>query len=409
MNERHLRLISALFLGYIVGCTHMATAAAVNFGSVRVGSHKTANVNVTVPGTAKWRTVTVRTGGAENLDFTEAGKVHCRTRAAHDGDRVCIVKVTFKPLYGGPRHGGVTFADIGGNAIGTTYIYGTGLGSEVASLPGPRITISGIHQPNGLAVDEQRDLYVTDYDSGEVYKETLLSGGGYSLNTIAKGLFGVRAVAVDGNGDVFVNGIGMYIIMHTLQGGGSYTQRRIGNSVAAIGGLAVDGRGNVYATDYNSGRIFEESPSSNGTYTQTLLVSGLKGPTGIAADKDGSLYIAAEDRVFKETLFEGQYIQTLIKGAFRAAQGVALDGNGDLYVSDYSTGRVYKESVSAGGYVESLQATDVGGNYVAVDDVGNLYVSDLGQGVIYRLPAGLAVRSPTLGRAPSKVRLGEIK
>ncbi len=390
----------------MVGCSRVATAAAVNFGAVRVGSHKAAKVSVPIPDTAKWRTVTVRTGSAENLDFTQAGKVHCTTRAAHDGDRVCTVRVKFKPLYGGPRYGAVTLADIGGNAIGTTYIYGTGLESEPVSLSGPRTTISGIRQPNGLAVDELRNLYVTDYDDGKVYKETPLSDGGYSLSTIAEGLFGVRAVAVDGNGNVFVNDIGMYIIMETLQPDGSYMPRSIGNGVAAIGGLAIDGSGNVYATDYNYGRVFKESPSSNGTYTQTLLASGMKGSTGIAADKDGNLYIAAEDRIFKETLSEGKYIQTSITGAFRAAQGVALDGNGNLYISDFSTERVYRESVTGGGYVESLLATGVGGNYVAVDEVGNIYVSDLGQGVINRLPSGPTLRSSAPGRAPSKLRSG---
>jgi streptogramin lyase len=386
MNKTDCHLVSALFLACMFGYTHPSPAAAVNFGSVSAGQHKTAKVKIAIPVTAKWQSVMVRTGGVENLDFTGVGKVRCSNRPTRNGDRFCSVKVTFKPLYAGPRYGAVTLFN-NGRAIATTYIYGTGLKAEVAPLPGQRTTITGILRPNGLAVDAQRSLYVVDSTSGEVYKETLLPAGGYSRSAIAKVPPHVRAVAVDGNGNVFVNDSGMYIIMNTLQQDGSYTQRRIGHGVAAIGGMAVDGSGNVYATDYNNGRVFKESPSSNGDYTQTLLLSGLTSNTGISVDQDGNLYIAAADRVIKETLSASTYSETSITGAFQAAQGIALDGNGNLYISDFSTGSVYKESVSSGGYVESLLATDVGGCYVAVDELGDFYVSDLSRGVINHFPA----------------------
>jgi serine/threonine-protein kinase len=119
-----------------------------------------------------------------------------------------------------------------------------------------------------------------------------------------------------------------------------------------------------------------------------MIASGLDGPTGIAADSHGNLYIATQKRICIERLSGRKYMQTLITGAFRAPQGVALDGIGDIYVSDYSTGGVYKETVAGGAYAESLLVTNVGGNYVAVDGAGNLYVSDAGQGIITRIECG---------------------
>ncbi|MGO9324341.1 MAG: hypothetical protein ACLP07_07260 [Terracidiphilus sp.] len=379
----------------------MALAAAVNFGPVRVGSHQTAVVNVTIPGEVKLGAVAVRTEGAENLDFTSAGKPHCRARNAHDGNRVCVIRVTFKPLYSGRRYGAVILADDGGNIVGTTYIDGMGLAPQAIFMPGTETPISGISHPNGLAVDEQGNLYVTDYQSGSLYKETLLSNGGYSQSTVANGLFSIRAVAVDGAGNIFVGGPGVYIVKETLQLGGGYKQSRIGSDFGATGGLAVDGSGNIYVTDYNFGRVFKEAPSFNGTYTQTMIANGLDDPTGIAADSHGNLYIATQKRICIERLSGRKYMRTSIAGAFRAPQGVALDGIGDIYVSDYSTRGVYKETVTGGAYVESLLVTNVGGNYVAVDGAGNLYVSDADRGTITRIDGG---DPPSLSFAATRSR-----
>lgn len=363
----------------------MASATAVNFGPVRVSSFEMATVNVTIPGEVKMGIVAVRTEGAENLDFTSAGKVHCGVKTAHDGNHVCVAAVVFRPLYSGPRYGAVVIADVDDNVVGTTYVYGMGLAPQAIFMPGTQTPISGISHPNGLAVDEQGNVYVTDYDSGSLYKETLLSNRGYSQSTVANGLSSVRAVAVDGSGNIFVGGAGMYILMETLQPDGGYKQSRIGSDLGATGGLAVDGSGSLYVTDYNFGRVFKEMPSFDGTYTQTMIASGLDSPTGIAADSRGNLYIALHKRICKERLSGHKYMQTSITGAFRGPQGVALDAIGNIYVFDFSTGGVYKEKVNGGSYVESLLANNVGGNYVAVDGAGNLYVSDDGRGIITRI------------------------
>ena len=385
----------------MLGCTGMAYATAMNFGPVRVGSRQTAAVNVTIPAEVKLGTVEVRTAGVENLDFTSAGRVHCRAGTAHDDNRVCVVRVTFKPLYSGRRYGAVVFADVDGDIVGTTYIYGKGVAPQAMFMPGTHTPITGISHPNGLAVDEQGNLYVTDYQSGSLYKETLLSNGEYSLSTIASGLNSIRAVAVDGAGNVFVGGAGIYILKETLQPGGKYRPSRIGSEMGATGGLAVDGGGNVYVTDYNFGQVLKEAPSFDGTYTQTKIAIGLQGATGIAADSHGNLYIATEKRICIERLSGRKYMRTSITGAFRAPQGMALDGIGDIYVSDYSSGGVYKETLKGGAYVESLLVTNLGGNYVAVDGAGNLYVSDADRGIITRIDSA---HPPSLSFAATRSR-----
>ena len=158
-----------------------------------------------------------------------------------------------------------------------------------------------------------------------------------------------------------------------------------GSSVSGPHGIAADGNGNIYVSDQNG---VEKETYSNGSYTQSTIVSGLPGSYMLAVDGAGNLYIADifNKRVLKETPTANGYTQSVVDSGFGYPYGVAVDGAGNVYIADNGNGRVLKETPLGSSYVESIAVTGLSGPAgLAVDGSGNLYVGD---------PAG--VRKETL-------------
>jgi uncharacterized protein (TIGR03437 family) len=142
----------------------------------------------------------------------------------------------------------------------------------------------------------------------------------------------------------------------------------------------------------------------------------LSAPDGIAYDSSGNLYIAdaANQRVRKVS---GGNITTVAgngtagysgdKAAATSAEmlgpsGVAVDSSGNLYIAD--TGNHVIRMVSSSGTITTIAGTNVGGysgdggaatsaeldlpSGVTVDSSGNIYIADSGNGVIREISGG---------------------
>jgi len=75
-----------------------------------------------------------------------------------------------------------------------------------------------------------------------------------------------------------------------------FTVSRINNQTCNcafdwLTGIATDNYGDIFISDYYMGQVFEEQPQSNGTYSQTELVSSLDTPSALNMDAAGDLYI----------------------------------------------------------------------------------------------------------------------
>ena len=165
-------------------------------------------------------------------------------------------------------------------------------------------------------------------------------------------------------------------------------------------GIAFDASGNFYFADNSGQRI--RKVSTDGTIT-TVAGNGIagysgdngaatsaqiSGPTGVAVDASGNLYIAdTYNAKVRKVTTSG--IITTIAGPWLEPLGVAVDSAGNLYVSDYFT-QVWKVSTSGavttvagngtqgysgdGGPATSAALNGPWG--VAVDSSGNLYIAD---------------------------------
>ncbi len=163
-------------------------------------------------------------------------------------------------------------------------------------------------------------------------------------------------------------------------------------------GVAVDGSGNLYIADANNSRVLKETFAA-GTYTQSVLVSGLSTPAAVAVDGSGNVYIAdsGDGMLLEETPSGGSYVQTTVGTGLSGDDGVAVDGSGDVYIADSGNNRVLLETLSGGAYTQ----TSIGSGFsnpqsVAVDGGGNVYIADSGSNRILEetLTEGTYTQSP---------------
>lgn len=343
-------------------------------------------------------------------------------------------------------------------------------------------TSAELNGPNGVAVDSTGNLYIADYGNDAIRKVNTLGiittvagiGGssGYSGDngpaTSAK-LFNPTGVAEDSAGNLYIADIYNQVVRKVDANGIITTIAGI-NGPAAFSGdggpatsaqlsypndVALDSAGNLYISDEFNQRIRKvdlngiiNTIAGNGTSgfagdNGPATSAELDGPSGIAVDSTGNLYIAdsANYRIRKVDVhgtittlagngtpgFSGNGVAGT-SAELLYPQGVAADGAGDVYIADLDNEVVRKVDVNgiittvagmpdvAGYSGDGATATGATLNYVpgvAVDNAGDIYISDAGNYVIREVIAlssalyfgyeGLDMTSPTQTVAASNV------
>ena len=357
-----------------------SAAAQTNFGPVDIGGSATSTVTLTVITAGTVGKIAVVTQGAAGLDFTDAGSGTCAVGTAYKANATCTLEVTFKPKLAGTRYGAAVLDDDSGHVLATEYLQGVGNGPQIAFAPGTESTIPTAQSvtPNGIVVDGSGNVYIADWHTNSVLKETL-SDGAYVESTLVSELTRPTGVAVDGAGNIYIVAWSRtYLLKETLSGG-SYIESTLGSGLSSPNGTVVDGSGNVFIADSSNGRTLKET-LSGGTYTQSVIaVSGPSNPSSVAVDGSGKLFITDYDdsQVLELTPKASGYTQTAI-GSGLLPSGIVIDGSGNLYIADTLNSRIVKETLTAGSYVQSTVANS-GVDWpwgVAVDGSGNVYISD---------------------------------
>jgi hypothetical protein len=155
----------------------------------------------------------------------------------------------------------------------------------VTSLPG------FFHGEQSLAVDAAGNIYSAGY--GSVYKSSPAFAGTQTYTAVVTGLGDIGSIAVNGAGDLFIpnSGAEPAVYKETLTKDG-YIQTQIGSGWLQPAAVAVDGNGIVYVSD--SGTIYSETPRADGTYVRAAVLASQNNgtsPGGLAVDGDGNLYV----------------------------------------------------------------------------------------------------------------------
>ena len=207
---------------------------------------------------------------------------------------------------------------------------------------------SGLNQPNRLAFDGFGNLYVCNggNDSITVYAP---QNRHVAFRIITAGLHFPLGVAADLYGDVFVsdnrsNDIKVFDVRGSLIE--TLTKDKNGREFSAPGALAIYER-NLYVgtgptdgenavTSYNVGEFLTSNPLEVQTFTDKVNT----GPTGIAFDAQGNVYVADYYSNTATKYDPKGALLLVISNQIAQCEGIAVDKSGNIYVANSSLNTV---------------------------------------------------------------------
>jgi len=240
-------------------------------------------------------------------------------------------------------------------------------------------TASEFAFPSAVAVDGSGDVYVADQLNSLV---RLVSSSGMATtyagtpgvaglaNGAAAGsaFNGPDGIAVDNSGNVYVSDVGNNVIRKISATGNVTTFAGSGTVGSADGtgtaasfnqpvGLAVDGGGNVYVADEGNNEIRKISPlgvvttiagsTTAGNANGVGAAATFNQPTGVAVDAHGNIFVAdSYNNLIRKITTNGTvstyagsgklgYVDSeLLTSSFAEPQSLVVDSNGDVFVSD---------------------------------------------------------------------------
>jgi sugar lactone lactonase YvrE len=138
------------------------------------------------------------------------------------------------------------------------------------------------------------------------------------------------------NGKVFVPDYGGDSVARWSMGPQGYFQSVEASfdvpSGSGADGIEMGGDGKLYVTLFNSGQVARIDPTQGNGTSATVVASGLENPFGMAAGRDGALYVASQNARLLRIAPDGSQRLIDLPAGFKAWQ-VASRGD-DIWVTD---------------------------------------------------------------------------
>jgi sugar lactone lactonase YvrE len=283
----------------------------------------------------------------------------------------------------------------------TVTVYPAGSNGNVAPIATIGGSQAGLHDPRGIALDANGNIYVANYGASTVTVYPAGSNGNVApIATIDSP--GVTGLALDNSGNIFV----------TNYGGAAVTVYPPGSNgnvapIATIAGsntglndawdLAVAPTGNTYVAN-GGNTVTVYPPGSNGNVAPSATIGSntvLNNPGGIALDFYANIYISNRNNtvtVYPAGSNANAAPSSIIGGSktgLNFPTGIALDPSGNIYVANHSSENGGTDAVtvypagSNGNVVPSatIDGSKTGLDFpaaIALDTSGNIYVANDG-------------------------------
>lgn len=434
-----------------------------NFGNVPVGSLVSASSTVTAP----TLTLYFNISGISIASYFPTGSPTANTTASllqsfpwsgtksfNGGTSIApgvtgTIVMDFQPIHPGLLKGSFTPRSNGANDA-VVNLQGVGVGPQPLFFPGTPsqlFTKAGtvtLNAPGGLAVDTFGDIFLGDSGNGKVVADCLstttpnVDGNGSAANgfcanasyigtitQLGTGFTTPSAIALDGGNNLYVTDSAANTV--TQISGVSLTSASLvsatstfgGTSLSGPKGIAVDGYTNVYIADTGNNRIvlahqFGAVPVSGAIATNNVVYipstttfggTALSGPTGLAADSAGDLFIAdtGNNRIVEYTALGVASVVNTGSLTLNAPTGITVYPSGALVVTDTANGVSLLNGASSQVLSFGSTYTTTGAKGVALDLAGNIYLSNTTGDQVLELnvtsPQSLSFASTTEGQS----------
>jgi uncharacterized protein (TIGR03437 family) len=306
-----------------------------------------------------------------------------------------------------------------------------------------------LRNPFGVAIDPAGNIYVSDTDNQRIAR---FSPDGRFTSLGDGFLNGPEGIALDAGGNLYIadtfNGRIVQLApdgtLTSVAGTGTTGIYSGDNSAATNAALSlptdvtVDRSGNLYIADFGNSRIrmvnngiiqtIAGSPSAPGlTEGQAAINVRLNGPTGVAVDASGNVYLVesgigsgtglarGDFKVFKistqgiltslagtgEPSYSGDG-GAAVRSQLNGATGVSVDAAGNIYIADTANHRL--RVIAPNGVISTVAGNGTPGFAgentspalaqlkspagVATDSSGHIYIADTGNSRVRRIDPG---------------------
>lgn len=255
----------------------------------------------------------------------------------------CPYYVQLNTTKAGPVEGEVQLLDSGSNVIegSNAYLSGVGQGAAVSVVSSATIQsiATGLNEPKQVAADLYGNTYVADAALKAIEEYPAGTTSPVSGKVLGSSLSAPTGVAVDGVGNLYIGDSGNVYLIPFVKGAlATGQQTKIASGLGAGNlNLAVNGLGDLFVADEANKQVVEiPNPQTEliaQSYPQIVLGSGFTGPSAIATDTSGNVWVADGANLFEITIPFGGMTK-VASGLHAPVTGLTVDPSGSVFVAE---------------------------------------------------------------------------